>query len=1742
MKRNKIKFRYFLSEFIDILEIYQPEISYLLAVVCFLIHTGQTLSFLIKFDNNSYDEPKLAFLSNIIFFMNFENFVNYFNSDAFRLVIFFSVQIVIYMLIFAIILLIILKKIWNFSLKTRKMVIFLNIFTFFTNLFLWVLMIPILSFFIGIVQCEENNAICQQLYIQLLSIIFIIINCLLALAILWANRSHSFIEKGFLRIKFSFFELLVLILKFILVLFFQIIKEKISLLIFLLVLAIQILSLLNFIVNFAISDMFLNRFYLNVLSNSIIIAFFYFLKYVDTSFEEKNLFYLLMISFVFCSKCFAKFNEKVQKILYNGEFGDIKTFTISLSNFYMFFIKKQTSVFSTFFFLGIMKHHILNCKHENCVFQQKDLLFLENMKISEQNRLLNLFVAKTFLRMLRKKETRNSADYEDILLKYGSFVTYHNLNAIHAFLELQKAFSLNKNPSFYFKATVKSLEKSLKTYIQEYDRKSKEKQLKENKEMDIASFANMHKVKKNLNKNFLVLLKEKLKFWENYRNGFATYDLLFKNVSKLNNKVLQMWDFLKKNLKNSQNSLATRIFPLKYLSILACVFMNHLNEGVKFEDEIEKLRKREANSHKDVLNSTSFFENNVLFLQVSFLNSDGVIMDSSKTQKLASFFGFSLEELKSVRNIKEFMPSIFKKNHPLFISNYINKTRSSKTQEKPKIETYASDKKGFIFPIKLYLGHCFDYLNDFVFQSAVIKLRSSSQMLLFDTKGDIHGISQSFYEFFEKELGGLPVHEFKFLNIFCLVPNISEIIEKNKGFEDKSVAKIRNKYGYFYIPSNLSEIAEIFRMKEKDEEEAKSHISYASSRSQKTERSTKKEYSKNPTTTSKNAKFLKKMLYTSALSEEYCNNLQKKYAENNLFNCDILKELLNYRESKRYKINYDLIFSSSDITATETLQYCVLILQKASINYPKTDPKSSFIELKSQSFMEQSEQDPTLIVDSEIKSGFINMPPVNIAEFREPRTPYSEEQNSQNINENENNFNNNRLFTTEPEQIFNKPPAVVEPNLNVPKNSYKVKNTFEEHNINILSSNDLEENKNNKKDEDSLVESSISNKNIGEIEKNLGKTSNEKIFDFQENSSQSSSLSSLKKSFAVFNMMSTIQRNVPSSLHFILFSRLFETIFIIVFCIYLLILSKQYIYSYYLPLEEGLLNFSNFFNSYALATTILFQTDLSKNNYSSIQSNSIYFDIFKVNMEESFNTFKTTLLNERTKSNVHQYQSYFKSANINVTDILLPIFVEMAFKGFLDKVTELLNEVKTLDFHTLDRMESEYFISNFDPFNSKINDISKIIWQEFDETNVMILESIKVVLILFIIFLFFMKFFDFYYLDQYYQHLVKIINIFLRTNHNEAFTEITITNDTIKQISDESDQFLYLNYAELLINRKIIKATEDEEINSNVKKATDYNEINKKKTSKKKKANTHVSTFKRNNMTPLSRLPRLAFSMISYILIFCFLFFNYFYLSIVNDQIVQLINISNFFQNLYTLPSGIITEKLLVIREKLFDYKFAAEINQMQRRIELYNELKRNTQDLVNTNMQIPKYTLFAMQEINQIEFSNIINGNICDVLMSSGYIIQEENYYCEKIYDGAFTKGLLSVNNVFINAININSEILDPNSAEITSKLLNFLQQESVADDIASIAFINQALRLFYSYLQDYYQNAMLKQQENLQIMMILTTIFLGGGFLIAMFWYMRYCKKLYRNITLTLSMIPYERLINDEQTVFLIKKFGKD
>lgn len=261
----------------------------------------------------------------------------------------------------------------------------------------------------------------------------------------------------------------------------------------------------------------------------------------------------------------------------------------------------------------------------------------------------------------------------------------------------------------------------------------------------------------------------------------------------------------------------------------------------------------------------------------------------------------------------------------------------------------------------------------------------------------------------------------------------------------------------------------------------------------------------------------------------------------------------------------------------------------------------------------------------------------------------------------------------------------------------------------------------------------------------------------------------------------------------------------------------------------------------------------------------------------------------------------------------------------------------------------------------------------------------------------------------------------------------------------------------------------------------------------------------------------------------------------VNNEIKILIDTTNFFQNLYTLPTAIVLSKNLIFRDKLIKNNFATQIDNQKRIQEIYDLLKKLTKKIQETNSKIPEYALQAEAELQNPTFTEIVKGDICHVIYVQGYITEAGMGLCRETYNGAFTKGIMAGCHEFANTLNYFNQSLLPGNNDV-EEIKKLILEENIANDVAASIFVDHAMEIFYKKIEEYHKDKMLKEQNNLQIMIVITTVFIGGGLLIAVIVYWFVLKKRYRNVSLALSLIPYDKLMNDEQTAFLIKRFLKN
>jgi len=1455
-------------------------------------------------------------------------------------------------------------------------------------------------------------------------------------------------------------------------------------------------------------------------------------------FQEVDLFYIIMIVLVLTIKVASKIFEKLYYRILMQTFENFQYLGFSLEELHRLYHNRFDSNVDLLLFCGMFKFHIRTCKIKDCVLSEKKMQKFDKMNVDEREKLVNRFVSEMFLRNIKEayqKNIKNNKNFDSILLKYCSFLTNHNNNnSVKSYYEIQHMLSLNTKKSFYFQSISLNLLKIIESLIKIYEFESKKnnENAMMDKEIDLQSFFEILKDKDFMKSQLIEIFIIKLDFWEQYKTGLNSYSQIIRNINKLMKPVRdygRMIDFKIKQFKNSQK----RIFALKFKIMFTCFILNTVNECIKVEDELEKLKKKELTLEKNIINCNSFFYGNVVTIQASFLKNNGIILESSKNIKLAKFFDYSPEEIKSLKCIDSLMPEIIAKNHSKFMNYYINKPRSKKDKENVFIPTYALNKKGFIFPVKKYFGMNFDVKYNVVMHSALLDLgQQHEKIVLFDNKGNFQGTTEQFYDCFFGENERITKEHLALFNLFSFMPELEPIIEKNNAFNDKSITNIINQSSNFYVPEDFSDILEVLTVKIKEENESKSHKTFNSFRSEKTQKSSNPSQNLKSTNSRFISKFFKtKTVQTKSMDERQA--LEKKFNQNQkeCSNYEVLKELVNPSKSIKFYLNFNVLIHQYQVSKNEILSLGVLLVNKISKNTKLKDETK-----KQESFKEEDSKNdsvrfapPSTFKDSEgIRSNFVNIPPENELHFNE-KNPIAHDPNRD--IEITNPIN---LMTTENEELVGVTNRKTElerfQTLSPPKPNiaFGIKSEmitgFKTINFSLK---DVEKEKNKNSETGS-----------GKEVKSLSSAHRAQM---HEVTSHHSSISNIKKTFSIFSIIKLIQSFVPPSLRQFTFCQFLELLIIISFFLTIYLLNVQYIDKYYNPLENSISSLSQIYNAYAVSSLVTVRYELQKYGYASQTQGTdaeLYNKIFGLIFSQSFDEMKTLVQSERSKTTVFDYQNVLKTIQINATDLNKPTIEQIYFLDFLDQCTEVLNTIINVAFADLQLNTLEYLPVNFIQFLTTYSLVIQQINNQFYSSNHDIINTVQAVMICLIIFVFCLKILETFAMLNFSGHIIRLINIFLRVNQNEAFNELMFSKEVLQSLKDPTESYLNMVCTEKLMSRKTIRIN-DEDINHNSNVSRNSA---KKQTTKKK-----LKKFSFHNMRPLSNWPLYNYILLTFLILFCYIFFNYYYASLLTSNIDQLITISIFFENLYTLPTTTIMINRVIVREKVItnvEYNYP---DPQSREEELYADLTQYINNLYNVSENIPTYSLNSGISNSEV-LTLVIYGDICEALLLNNLIDDDQKALCDVTLNGAFQKGLLNVITELLNTLNADDPIVQPipfSDTQARSEQINEIfaafKTNTAIDRMMTEYFLNKALMIFNTNIEDYYGSIMLAEMDNLKIVVLTTGIVLFLFFAGMLYFAHIYLQSIFWNISLVLNLIPYEKLNNDEQTLFLIKKYWR-
>ena len=91
------------------------------------------------------------------------------------------------------------------------------------------------------------------------------------------------------------------------------------------------------------------------------------------------------------------------------------------------------------------------------------------------------------------------------------------------------------------------------------------------------------------------------------------------------------------------------------------------------------------------------------------------------------------------------------------------------------------------------------------------------------------------------------------------------------------------------------------------------------------------------------------------------------------------------------------------------------------------------------------------------------------------------------------------------------------------------------------------------------------------------------------------------------------------------------------------------------------------------------------------------------------------------------------------------------------------------------------------------------------------------------------------------------------------------------------------------------------------------------------------------------------------------------------------------------------------------------------------------------------------------------------------------------------------------------------------------------------TVFIMDYAILIMYNYMNDYFSSIIYTESDGIKMIIWLTCcIFsMAMGALLVVTW--KHLRRVYEKISGVLGLIPFEKLAEDEQTIFLIKQFIK-
>ena len=807
-------FSLILGILLEVLESHSSDslLSRFLNIFCLICYFFQSLSYLVQISFN-YEE-KRDFFFDCFYYTNFANFLTIFKSRELVIVVYAGVITIIFVFFIYLSFIVLLKIYFKVNWKSKLFFKIGNtIAANFFRLYFWILLVPFLEILVNPFNCKSGSFLhCGDELPQILWVLSgfsIVLSIILGLFHLLINYDYKFLDFMEIRIGLNVLSLASFIIRCMFPLASILIGQNDYVLILLLHLF-AVLNFVNYIETFPIRSSSMSSFYFSsILSFEVVVIIVTFWKYFGVLVEE-SIIYLIMFGWVFSFKMGWNYLFRRRMSIFLSNFSYPGLIDYELEE--LFYLINNTSESSNNFFLlsGILQIHAKVCTNPMCKLKSKTMKKFETLPLIKKIRIVDSFIIQRFKKEIEQQSKFKTRENEKLVFKYISYLITSHCNTSKTFYETQKIRLLYTSRSFLGEILLAGLFRQVEKNIRDIER---EKAISQRKNLDqsleVSSFFRINRQKVALELNLNKLLETKINFWENYKDGFKSYDditkELFRFFKQANSFRQQIEELLYQPVLQHK-----KITLFRFMSIYHCIVLNQLSEALSFEEQIETIRKRFLHVDKQALSPLVFLSENLVTCEASFLNSDGTILESSKNEKLAKFFGYSIHDVKLLKNVCVLMPQFIAENHTNLIFRRFRQTRKEQISSELEILTHAADKQGFLFPVKLFISSCFHYAEDYVINTGIMRLQEHGYEEVFiGPSGDVLGYNREFFEFFHQNFQKLDSKQLQGLYLYSLMPRLEEILEKEEIFKDQKTIAIRNQIVSLTIPDHLIDIIEL---------------------------------------------------------------------------------------------------------------------------------------------------------------------------------------------------------------------------------------------------------------------------------------------------------------------------------------------------------------------------------------------------------------------------------------------------------------------------------------------------------------------------------------------------------------------------------------------------------------------------------------------------------------------------------------------------------------------------------------------------------------------------------------------------------------------------------------------------------------------------------------------------------------------------------------------------------------------